>query len=92
MKETTAADQRNLSTKASIANMAAEVENDRRENVRKLAQAHDVSARMIYAALRRTAKLPKKSARWVNKQSSLEMKKELFRTCQAAEVMAAVIP
>jgi hypothetical protein len=58
VKETTAADQRNLIT------MAAEVENDWRENVRKLAQAHDVSARTIYAALMRTTKLSKKSARW----------------------------
>ncbi len=47
MEETraAAADQRNLITKASIADMATEVENDRRENVRKLTQAHDVSAR-----------------------------------------------
>ncbi len=47
-----AADQRNLITKASIAKIAAEMGNDRRENVRKLAQAHDVSARMVYAALK----------------------------------------
>jgi hypothetical protein len=72
--------------------MAAEVENDWRENVRKLAQAHDVSPRTVYAALMRTAKLSKKSARWVNKRSSLEMKKELFRTCEAAKAMAAAIP
>jgi hypothetical protein len=72
--------------------MAAELENDRRENVRKLAQAVDVSAKMVYAALMRTAKLSKKSARWVNKRSSLEMKKELFRTCEAAKAMAAAIP
>jgi hypothetical protein len=72
--------------------MAAEVENDRRENVRTLAQAHDVSARTVYAALMRTAKLSKKPARWVNKWSSSEMKKELFRTCEAAEAMAALIP
>jgi hypothetical protein len=72
--------------------MAAELENDRRENVRKLAQAVDVSAKTVYAALMRTAKLSKKSARWVNKRSSLEMKKELFRTCEAAEAMAAAIP
>jgi hypothetical protein len=72
--------------------MAAELENDRRENVRKLAQAVDVSAKTVYAALMRTAKLSKKSARWVNKLSSLEMKKELFRTCEADEAMAAAIP
>jgi hypothetical protein len=71
--------------------MATEVENDQRENFRKLAQAHDVSARTVYAAVMRTAKLSKKSARWVNKQSSLEMKKELFRTCEVAEEMAATI-
>jgi hypothetical protein len=61
------ADQRNLNTKASIADMAAKLENDRRENVIKLSQAHDVSARTVYAALMRTAKLSKKSARWVEK-------------------------
>jgi hypothetical protein len=87
-----AADLRNLITEASIADMAAEVENDQRENVRKLSQPHDVSARMVYAALMRTAKLSKKLARWVIKRSSLEMKKELFRTCEEAEAMAATIP
>jgi hypothetical protein len=56
--------------------MAAELENDRRENVRKLAQALDVSARTVYAALMTTAKLSKKSARCVYKWFSLEMKKE----------------
>jgi hypothetical protein len=86
-----AADQRNLITKASTANMATEVENDQRENVRKLAQAHDVLARTVYAALMRTAKLSKKSARWLNKRSSLRMTKELFRTCEAAEAMATAL-
>ncbi len=55
--------------------MAAELENDRRENVRKLAQALKVSARTAYAALMRMAKLSKKSARCVNKWFSLEMKR-----------------
>ncbi len=76
---------------ASIADIAAEGENDRQENVRKLAQAHDVSARTIYAALKRTAKLSKKSARCVNKLLSLELKKEQFRTFEAAKAMAAAI-
>jgi hypothetical protein len=58
------ADQRNLNM-TFIADMAAELENDRRENVRKLSQAYDVSARTVYAALMRTAKLSKKSALWV---------------------------
>jgi hypothetical protein len=71
--------------------MAAELENDRRENVRKLAQALEVLARTVYAALMRTAKLSKKSARCVNKWFSLEMKKERFRAYEAAEAMAAVI-
>jgi hypothetical protein len=86
-----AADQRNRITKASIADMGAKVENDGRENVRKLVQAHDVTARTIYAALMRTAKLSKRSARWMNKQLSLEMKKERIRKREAAEAMAAAI-
>jgi hypothetical protein len=81
-----AADQRNLNTKVSIADMAAEL-----ENVMKLAQALRMSARRVYAALMRTAKLSKKSARWVKKQFSLEKKKERFRTYEAAEAMAAAI-
>ncbi len=85
------ADQRNLNTKVSIADMATELENDRREDVRKLAQALDVVAKMVYTILMRTAKLSKKSARWVKKRFSLEMKKERFRTCEAAEAMAAAI-
>ncbi len=38
-----AANQRHLNEKASIADIAAEVENGQQESVRKLAQAHDVS-------------------------------------------------
>ncbi len=83
-----AADQ---SARALIAYSAAEVENDRQESVRKLAQAHDVMARTVYAPLMRTVKLSKRSARWVNKWFSLEMKKERFRTYEAAEAMAATI-
>jgi hypothetical protein len=71
--------------------MAAELENDQQENVRKLAQALDVLARMVYAALMRVAKLSKKSSRGVEKWFSLKMKKERFRTCEAAEAMAAAI-
>ncbi len=71
--------------------MAAQLENDRRENVRKLAQTLEVSARTVFAALMRTAKLSKKSARCVNKWFSLEMKKERFRAYEAAEAMAAAI-
>jgi hypothetical protein len=69
--------------------MAAELENDRRENVRKLSQTLSVSAKTVYAPLMRTAKLSKKS---VKKRFSLEMKKERFRMYEAAEAMAAAIP
>jgi hypothetical protein len=68
--------------------MAAESENDRQENVRKLAQALDVSAKTVYTALMRTAKLSKKS---VKKRFSLKMKKDRFRTYEVAEAMAAAI-
>ncbi len=67
--------------------MADELEKDWQENVRKLAQALDVSAKMVYAALMGTEKLSKKS---VKKRFSLEMK-ERFRTYEAAEAMAAAI-
>jgi hypothetical protein len=69
--------------------VAAELENDQWENVRKLAQALDVSAKTVYTPFMGTAKLSKKS---VKKRFSLEMKKERFRTYEAAEAMAAAIP
>ncbi len=34
-----------------LADIGAEVENDRRESVMKLAQAHDVSVKMVHATL-----------------------------------------
>ncbi len=46
-----AADQRNFTATVSIADIAAEVENDRRERVMKLAEAHDVSVKMVHATL-----------------------------------------
>ncbi len=49
-----AADQRNFTTNASVSDMAAKMENHWRESVRKLAQAHDVSARKVHGALRIT--------------------------------------
>jgi hypothetical protein len=74
--------------KVSIADVAAKLENDQQENVRKLAQAHDMLARTVYPTLMRMAKLSKRSARWVNKRVSVEMKKERFKTCEAAKAMA----
>jgi hypothetical protein len=46
-----AADQRNLTVTMSIAGITAKVENDRRESVMKLAQAHDVSPKTVHAIL-----------------------------------------
>jgi hypothetical protein len=48
---TVAADQRNFTATVSIADIAAEVENDRQESVMKLAQAHDVSVKTVQATL-----------------------------------------
>ncbi len=46
-----AVDQRNFTATVSIADIAAEVENDRRESVMNLAQAHDVSVKTVHATL-----------------------------------------
>ncbi len=46
-----AADQRNFTATVSIADIAAEVENDCRKSVMKLAQAYDVSVKMVHATL-----------------------------------------
>ncbi len=46
-----AAKQRNFTATVSIADIAAEVENDCRESVMKLAQAHDVLVKMVHATL-----------------------------------------
>ncbi len=43
------ADQRNLTVKASVANVASEVENDQQESVMKLSQAHDLLAKTVHA-------------------------------------------
>ncbi len=53
-EKTAAAKQRNLTPMVSISDIAAELENDLRESVRKLAEARDVLARTIHVALMRT--------------------------------------
>jgi hypothetical protein len=45
---------KNFTANASIADMAAEMKNDRRESVRKFAQAHELSARTVHGALKIT--------------------------------------
>jgi hypothetical protein len=72
VEETAVADQRNLTAKASIADIAVEEENDWQENVRKLGQSHVMSARTVHTSVMRTVKISKKSARCVNKQFSSE--------------------
>ncbi len=71
-----AADQRHLNAKASITDIAAKVENDQPESVRKLAQEGKVS---------------KKSAMWVTKLLYLKMKKEQVRACKAFIVINATV-
>jgi hypothetical protein len=63
-------DQRNLNAKAFISNIAAEVENDRKESVMKL-----MSAKMVHATLHKDLQLSKKSAWWVTKMVYKEMQK-----------------
>jgi histone-lysine N-methyltransferase SETMAR len=83
-----AADQRGFNTKrkirnsAFVAEIAAEIESDRRVTVRKLARAHGVSTRTIHATLHGDLHLSKKSARWVPKLLSDDKKKERVRTSE----------
>ncbi len=76
---------------ANGAEMAAEMENDWRESVRKLAQAHDVSARKVHAALRVTWSAQRSRPRWATKRFSFETKRERFRTCKVAKAMASTV-
>ncbi len=48
------ADLRHLTAKVSIAKIAAEAEIDWQESARKLAQAHGVLTKMVYATLLRS--------------------------------------
>jgi hypothetical protein len=45
------ADQKNLNVTVSLAEIAAEVENDHQENAMKLAQDHDVSDKTVHSTL-----------------------------------------
>jgi hypothetical protein len=69
------ADLRNLNAKDSITDITAEVENDQRESVMKLAQAHEKLANMIHSALHKNLQISQKSTRWVTKMLHDEMKK-----------------
>jgi histone-lysine N-methyltransferase SETMAR len=82
------ADQRHLNSKrkkrtpAFITDVAADIEIDRRVTLNKLAKAHGVSKRTINLTLRHDLNLTKKSARWVPKLLTEEMKKERVRTSE----------
>jgi hypothetical protein len=86
------ADQRNLNPKASIAEIAVEVENDQQESVMKLAQAHDRSAPTVHATLYKDLQLSKKSARWVTKTLYKKMKEERGRVHEVILGMIAAAP
>jgi hypothetical protein len=77
-------DQRNLNAKASIVNIAAEVENVQQESVMKLK-----SAKMVHATLHKDLQLSKKSVRWVTEMVYEEMQRERLRTCKAVMMRSA---
>ncbi len=81
-----AADQRHLNSKCKkrtlIADVAADIENDRRAALNKLARAHGVSKRTINLTLIHDLNLTKKSARWVPKLFTDNMKKERVRSSE----------
>jgi hypothetical protein len=82
------ADQRGFNTKrrirnsAFVANIAAEVESDRQVTVRKLSRIHGVSTRTIHETQHDDLNLSKKSALWLPKLLSNDMKKERVRTSE----------
>jgi hypothetical protein len=74
---------RNLRNLTFVANVVVEVASNRHVTIRKLAQAHGVSTKMIHATLNEDLNLSKKSARWVPKLLTEEMKNERVKTCEA---------
>jgi hypothetical protein len=65
-----------------VAEIAAEVDEDRRITIRKLAAAHGVSMRTIQLTLHEDLDLSKKSARWVPKLLTSAHKEERIWTCK----------
>jgi hypothetical protein len=72
----------------SIAHIAAEVENDHRESVMKLAQAHNVLVKTVHANLHKDLPLSGNGRRAI-KLLYEETKKERSRMCQAITAMTA---
>ena len=74
---------RKVRNPAFVADVAADIEKNRRVTVRKLALAHGVSTNTIHNTLHKDLNLSKKSARWVPKLLTDEMKMERVRTSKA---------
>jgi hypothetical protein len=68
-------DRRKIRNLTFIADVAANIEKDRRVTVRRLALAHGVSKNTIHSMLQQDLNLSKKSARWVPKLLTEGMKK-----------------
>ncbi len=81
-----------LNAKAFVADVAAGVENDRRETVVKLAQAHGMSTKMVHYTLYEALNICNKSARQLPKQMDKEMKKEPVRKCEDFVMIIAAVP
>jgi histone-lysine N-methyltransferase SETMAR len=74
---------RKICSPAFIADVATAIEKDRRQTVRRLTLVHGVSKNTIHHTLTQDLNLSKKSARWVPKLLTEEIKKEKVRTSEA---------
>jgi hypothetical protein len=83
-----AADQRNLTARASITDFAPKVKNNRGESVTKLVQAHDVWVRRVHAALMRTCTSQR---RWVTQLALLGDEERVIQACKTAKVITAAV-
>jgi hypothetical protein len=77
-----AADQRRLIAKASIADITAKVENDLQETVRKLLQAHDVSAKTAHTALKEVGQVGDQTALLGDEEGTIQDERGLREDLQ----------
>jgi hypothetical protein len=78
-----AGDHMHNNAKASIVDIAAKVENEQWETVRKPAETLRVLTKTIHGTLHKDLKLSNKSTRWFPELTYKEMKKERVRMCKA---------